>query len=189
VLVAVEAGVSARLGLRRYTLENTAANLVLALGGVLVGAAGRALAVAISFALYEHRVFDLEGRWWTWIALVVAHDLCYYAFHRSCHRVPLLWAAHVPHHSSALFNLSTGGRLSWTTPILGMPFWWPLPLLGFHPLWIVAVHTVNLAYQFLLHTQFVGKLGPIEWGFYTPSHHRVHHGSDDIYLDKKDPSI
>jgi alkylglycerol monooxygenase len=95
-----------------------------------------------------------------------------------------LWAAHEAHHSSLRYNLSTALRLSWTTPLTGLPFWWVLPLLGFHPTWIVIVHGVSLAYQFLLHTQLIGKLGPLEWVLNTPSHHRVHHGCDPEYLDK-----
>jgi sterol desaturase/sphingolipid hydroxylase (fatty acid hydroxylase superfamily) len=183
-LIAAEAFASARAGLRRYALADTLANLAMGAGGLLVGALGRLIAVPISLLLYSVRVFDLESAWWSWALLIVAHDLCYYVFHRVSHEVRFFWAAHVPHHSSEHYNLSTAVRLSWTTPITGIPFWWPLPLLGFHPLWILAAHTVSLAYQFLLHTELVRRLGPLEWVFNTPSHHRVHHGSDAAYLDK-----
>jgi sterol desaturase/sphingolipid hydroxylase (fatty acid hydroxylase superfamily) len=184
VLVVAEASASAALGLGRYDLRDTLVNLAMGAGGLLSGALGRAAALPISYALWSTRAFELPRTWWIFALLVVAHDLCYYAFHRASHRVRLFWAAHVPHHSSSHYNLSTALRLSWTTPWTGIPFWWPLPLLGFDPLWIAGAHSISLAYQFLLHTEFVARLGPVEWVFNTPSHHRVHHGRDEAYLDK-----
>ncbi|MBX7077836.1 MAG: sterol desaturase family protein [Nannocystaceae bacterium] len=183
-LVAVEAAASAAARLHRYALRDTLANLAMAAGGLLFGAAGRAAALPISYALWSASPIALPRAWWVFALLVVAHDLCYYVFHRTSHRVRVFWAAHVAHHSSPHYNLSTALRLSWTTPWTGIPFWWPLPLLGFDPLWILGAHTISLAYQFLLHTEFVGRLGPLEWVLNTPSHHRVHHGCDAHCLDK-----
>lgn len=180
VLVATEASVARRL----YELRDVAINLAMAVGGMAMGAIALTLSFAISTELYRHRIFELEPGAGTWLLLAVAEDLCYYCFHRVSHRVPLFWAAHEAHHSSRRYNLSTALRLSWTTPFTGLPFWWLLPLFGFHPAWIVGVHAFSRAYQFLLHTQLVGKLGPLEWVLNTPSHHRVHHGSDPEYLDK-----
>jgi alkylglycerol monooxygenase len=182
--VLVERALAERRGLGSFDRRDTVANLLVGAGGLLAGALGRAIALPISWLLYEHRLFDLPPGAWTWIALLLAHDACFYAFHRASHRVRALWAAHVPHHSSPHFNLTTALRLSWTTPFTGMPFWWPLPLLGFDPLWLAAAHTLSLAYQFCLHTQLVDRLGPLEWVLNTPSHHRVHHGCDPKYLDK-----
>lgn len=184
LFLVVEASASAWLRLRRYDLRDTTANLAMGAGGLVANVVGRAIALPISFVIYEHRVFDLESFGWVWAILIVADDFCYYCFHRVSHRVRLFWAAHEAHHSSPHYNLSTALRISWTTPITGMPFWWPLPLLGFHPTWILAVHSLSLVYQFALHTQFVGRLGPLEWVFNTPSHHRVHHGSDYEHIDK-----
>jgi alkylglycerol monooxygenase len=184
VLVAIEASIARGLRLRLYDLRDTAINLAMALGGLAMSAVGLTISVAISMALYRHRIFELEQGIGTWVMLIAAEDLCYYWFHRVSHRVPVFWAAHEAHHSSLRYNLSTALRLSWTTPLTGLPFWWVLPLLGFHPTWIVIVHGVSLAYQFLLHTQLIGKLGPLEWVLNTPSHHRVHHGCDPEYLDK-----
>ena len=95
-----------------------------------------------------------------------------------------LWSAHVNHHSSRHFNLSTALRQSWTTPITGPIFWVPLALLGFHPLMILAAQAISLIYQFWIHTELIGRLGPFEWIMNTPSHHRVHHGSNVQYLDR-----
>ena len=182
--VMVERTLAARRGLALYDPRDTVANLWVGAGALLVGAVGRTIALPISWLLYEHRLLDLQPGAWTWLGLLVAHDACFYAFHRASHRVRVLWAAHVSHHSSAHYNLTTALRLSWTTPFTGIPFWWPLPLLGFDPLWILGAHTVSLGYQFCLHTQLVGRLGPLEWVLNTPSHHRVHHGCDPIYIDK-----
>lgn len=182
--VLVELALCARHDLALFDRRDTVANLLVGAGGLVAGGVGRTIALPISSLLYEHRVFDPSPGAWTWIGLLLAHDACFYAFHRASHRVRVLWAAHEPHHSSAHYNLTTALRLSWTTPFTGIPFWWPLPLLGFDPLWIVAMHTVSLGYQFCLHTQLVGRLGPLEWVLNTPSHHRVHHGSDPAYIDK-----
>jgi len=98
--------------------------------------------------------------------------------------VRLFWAGHVVHHSSVYFNLSTALRQSWT-PMTGAPFWLFLPLLGIPPWMVFLQQSISLAYQFFLHSERVGRLWqPVEWVFNTPSHHRVHHGSNDVYLDK-----
>ena len=45
--------------------------------------------------------------------------------------------------------------------------------------------TVNLTYQYFIHTQWIGKLHPaIEFVFNTPSHHRAHHGRNAEYIDR-----
>ena len=184
VLVAVEACIGGWLGRRLYDLRDAATNVAMAVGGLAMSAVALTVSAGISMALYRHRIFELEPGVGTWLLLLLAEDLCYYFFHRVSHRVPLFWAAHEAHHSSRRYNLSTALRLSWTTPLTGLPFWWLLPLLGFHPVWIVTVHAVSLAWQFLLHTQLIGKLGPLEWVLNTPSHHRVHHGCNPEYIDK-----
>ncbi len=181
VLVAAEALLGGR---RLYDLRDSVVNVAMAVGGLAMGGVGLTVSLGVSMALYRLRIFELEQGVGTWLLLLVAEDLCYYCFHRVSHRVPFFWAAHEAHHSSRRYNLSTALRLSWTTPWTGLPFWWVLPLVGFHPLWIATVHAASLAYQFLLHTQLVGKLGPLEWVLNTPSHHRVHHGCDPEYIDK-----
>ena len=184
LLVATEASISRKLGRRLYDLRDTAINAAMAVGGLAMSGVALTISFAISMALYRCRIFELEHGIGTWLMLLAVEDLCFYCFHRVSHRVPFFWAAHEAHHSSRRYNLSTALRLSWTTPLTGLPFWWVLPLLGFHPMWIVAVHTLSKAYQFLLHTQTIGKLGPLEWVLNTPSHHRVHHGCNPEYLDK-----
>jgi hypothetical protein len=92
--------------------------------------------VGIWTGLHAFAPVKLPNAWWVWVLLFFADDLCYYAFHRASHEVRLFWAAHVNHHSSQHYNLSTALRQSWTTPLTGIPFWLPLPLLGFEP-WMI----------------------------------------------------
>ena len=130
-------------------------------------------------------VFELPtDTWWYWVLLVVALDLCYYVHHRFSHRVRIGWAGHQAHHSSEYMNFGTALRQKWN-PWFELVFWMPLPLLGFEPWTLYVAWSVNLIFQFVVHTELVDKLWwPIELVFNTPSHHRVHHGSDQEYLDK-----
>ncbi|MEB3030512.1 sterol desaturase family protein [[Mycobacterium] nativiensis] len=124
------------------------------------------------------------SRWYTWVIALVVVDLLYYCYHRIAHRVRLIWATHQAHHSSQFFNFSTALRQKWNNSgeIL---MWIPLPLLGIAPWMVFASFSVNLIYQFWVHTERIDKLPRgIEFVFNTPSHHRVHHGMDPEYLDK-----
>ncbi len=171
-------------GARGYEWRDALSSLSLGAANVLVAALTKAAASVVFLAAYHFRLFDLGTSWPVWLMLFVADDLCYYWFHRSHHEVRLFWAAHVNHHSSRFFNLSTALRQSWTTPITGPIFWVPMALLGFHPAMILTAQAVSLIYQFWIHTEFIGRLGPLEWVLNTPSHHRVHHGSNVEYLDR-----
>jgi sterol desaturase/sphingolipid hydroxylase (fatty acid hydroxylase superfamily) len=173
-----------RAGARGYERRDTLTSLAMGLGNVAVHGLLKAFTFGFSVWLSQFALFDLSHGWWIWLLLIPAEDFCYYWFHRSHHEVRLLWAAHVNHHSSRYFNLSTALRQSWTTPLTGPIFWAPLPLLGFAPLHILTAQAMSLVYQFWLHTEHVGRLGPLEWVFNTPSHHRVHHGRNVEYLDR-----
>jgi sterol desaturase/sphingolipid hydroxylase (fatty acid hydroxylase superfamily) len=171
-------------GGRGYERRDTLASLVMGLGNVAVHGLLKTTTFGFSVWLSQFALFDLTHGWWIWLLLIPAEDLCYYWFHRGHHEIRLLWAAHVNHHSSRHFNLSTALRQSWTTPLTGPIFWAPLPLLGFAPVHILTAQAVSLVYQFWLHTEHIGRLGPLELIFNTPSHHRVHHGRNVEYLDR-----
>ena len=171
-------------GKRAYEWRDTATSLSLGIANVAVSAAVKFASVGVFLAAGQLRLVDLGHQWWSWALLFVAEDFCYYWFHRVHHEVRFFWAAHVNHHSSRHYNLSTALRQSWTTPLTGPVFWVPLALLGFHPLMILTAQAVSLVYQFWLHTEWIGRLGPLEWVFNTPSHHRVHHGRNVEYLDR-----
>ncbi|HUS23411.1 MAG TPA: sterol desaturase family protein, partial [Candidatus Binatia bacterium] len=98
--------------------------------------------------------------------------------------VRLLWCTHVNHHSSERFNFAVALRQPWTEPLTAPWFWLPLPLLGFHPLMVMTQQAINLLYQFFVHTEAVRSMGPLERVLNTPSHHRVHHGSNPQYIDR-----
>jgi len=122
--------------------------------------------------------------WWSWALAVVAVDFVYYFSHRFVHRVNVGWAAHQAHHSSEYMNFATALRQKWN-PWFEFFFFLPLPFLGIAPWAIYMAFGFNLIYQFFTHTELVGKLWrPVELVMNTPSHHRVHHGSDPEYLDK-----
>ncbi len=125
--------------------------------------------------------------WWVWVLAIVGADLGYYAQHRMQHRVRLFWAAHSVHHSSQHFNMSTAVRLPWLIPgrFLTSVVYIPLAVVGV-PVWVIFLsQAIILLFQYPLHTERIGKLHPaVEFVFNTPSHHRVHHGSNNPYLDK-----
>ncbi|MCA0356223.1 MAG: sterol desaturase family protein [Proteobacteria bacterium] len=122
--------------------------------------------------------------WWTWVLGFVAVEFAYYGFHRASHRVRWLWASHAVHHSSEQMTLLSSLRLGWTNLLsAGWAFYVPLILIGFDPKLVVLLLTLNLRYQFFLHTEAKISLGPLEWLLNSPSHHRVHHGRNDAYLD------
>lgn len=170
-----------------YEKKDTLASLAMGVGNVIISAFTTLGAVALWSWGYRHRLFELgqPSLWWSWVVLFFAEDLCYYWFHRTHHGVRLLWAAHVNHHTSQYFNLSTALRQPWFTPVTGPLFWLPLAWLGYPPPMILTAEAISLIYQFWIHTETVSRLpAPFEWVFNTPSHHRVHHGKNARYLDR-----
>ena len=120
----------------------------------------------------------------TWIFAFVAYDLCYYWFHRIGHERQIFWASHVAHHQSEEYNLSTALRQTSTSFLLNWIFYVPLFLIGVPAKVFVSVASINLIYQFWVHSQHIPKLGWYELFFVTPSNHRVHHATNEIYIDK-----
>ena len=169
----------------KYRLPEVMCNLSLAVlhqgADILTGL----LIAKLYLFFFGWRLFDIQMNAMTFILLMVAQDFCYYWFHRASHRIRWMWAAHVAHHSSETMNFSTAFRQSLMYPLAGMwVFWVPLVVLGFDPNWVVFVVLLNLGLQFFVHTQAVKSLGPLEYIFNTPSHHRVHHGRNPQYIDK-----
>lgn len=169
---------------RGYEGRDTAASLAMGIGNVVIAALVKAGTLGLYAWLHRFALFDIEPVGVAWVAVIVGDDFCYYWFHRAHHEVRLLWAAHVNHHSSRRYNLSTALRQSWTTPFTGVVFWAPLAVLGFPPLMILTAQGLSLLYQYWIHTELIGRLGPLEAVLNTPSHHRVHHGRNVTYLDR-----
>ncbi|MCP2298473.1 Sterol desaturase/sphingolipid hydroxylase, fatty acid hydroxylase superfamily [Nocardia amikacinitolerans] len=170
---------------RGYELRDTRTSLLMGLGNVVINIGWKLVVVAVYAAAYLAAPVHLPADHpLTWVALFFADEIAYYWYHRTHHTVRVFWASHVVHHSSEFYNLSTALRQTWT-PFTALPYWLPLALLGFPPWMILLQQSVSLVYQFFVHTERVGTLWrPIEFVFNTPSHHRVHHGSNDAYLDR-----
>ena len=143
-----------------------------------------ALFFTLQYVYVHFRLFTLEAHWYHWGAAYIAVDFLSYWYHRISHRVNILWAGHVTHHSSEHFNFSNGFRTSFFQGLNRIIFWSCLPLFGFSPVMLVIILKVSGLYDFLLHTERIPKLGFLEKIFITPSQHRVHHGRNDIYIDK-----
>ncbi|MBP6724900.1 MAG: sterol desaturase family protein, partial [Halioglobus sp.] len=169
-----------------YRLSDSISSLFL---GVL-SRAGRFVTLGVGGYVYHlvaaHFSLDLMAadHWFTWVLATVLYDLCYYWQHRMGHERTLLWAAHVAHHQSEDYNLTTALRQTSTGFLLDWVFYIPMFLLGIPAEVVVTVAAINLIYQFWVHTEHVPKLGWYEWVFVTPSNHRVHHAQNDIYLDR-----
>lgn len=123
--------------------------------------------------------------WRTWVLGFFLVEFAYYWFHRASHRVRWMWATHSVHHSATQMTLLSSLRLGWTNLFsAGWVFYVSLVLVGLPPILVVTLLAANLRYQFFLHTEAVGRLGPLEWIFNTPAHHRLHHASNDAYIDR-----
>lgn len=133
---------------------------------------------------FTHRFFEIQTPWLYWTVLLLAEDFLFYWLHRVDHYCRLFWAVHVTHHSSEEFNLTVGFRSSVFQPLYRFVWFIPLSLFGFRAEDIMLIYAITQIYGILIHTQFIGKLGPLEWFLSTPSHHRVHHAANVIYLDK-----
>ncbi len=144
-----------------------------------------ALLVPYVFIVEHYAIWSLASdSIWTWILGTLGVDVAYYWFHRFGHRVNFGWAWHVVHHQSEEYNLSVALRQPWFAQLYSWIFYLPLALIGV-PVEVYATsYALNLLYQFWIHTETIGRLGPFEWIFNSPSHHRVHHGTNPRYLDK-----
>lgn len=186
ILVLAEMIWAVRRAPEKYEPRDTLTSLALGLGSTVAGALTAGVVFAAAMWLYDHRFFTVPNLWWAWIACFVLDDFNYYWAHRTGHRVRWFWAAHVNHHSSQHYNLSTALRQTWTG-FFALSFVfriWPA-LLGFHPAMLVTIGGANLIYQFWIHTEAIGRMPHwFEAMFNTPSHHRVHHATNPLYLDR-----
>ena len=134
---------------------------------------------------WEHRIFTMPEAWWSLVLLLLLLDFAYYWYHRAAHEVNVMWATHSTHHSPNEMTLTAAVRLGWT-PFLSFSwlFFLPLVLLGFSVQSVFGMLALSLIYQFWLHTRLIGKLGWLEGIINTPSAHRVHHASNEQFLDR-----
>tara|TARA_Y100000768_G_scaffold69931_1_gene49225 strand:- start:1753 stop:2601 length:849 start_codon:yes stop_codon:yes gene_type:complete len=186
-LIFIEALISNLQNASYYKKEDTLCTIGLLTGNILMVFAIKGLTLALHFYLYQFRLFDLASTiplWAMWILTFILIDLVFYIYHRISHRSRFLWAIHMSHHSSEEMNFAVSFRQAWLGPISKIPFFIILPLIGLDPTIIAVAGVISTLWGIFGHTQVIGKLGPIEWIFNTPSHHRVHHGANEQYIDK-----
>ncbi|MFN8252542.1 MAG: sterol desaturase family protein [Ferruginibacter sp.] len=169
-----------------YSVKETLWNVYLMLLNAGLDALLRwAFYISVLMWCYHHPLFKIETAWVYWLSLFVLEDLAFYFEHRVDHYCRIFWAVHVTHHSSEEFNLSTGFRSSVLQPVYRFIYLAPLAWMGFHPLDIVFMYSITQTYGILVHTRYINKMPRwFEAFFVSPSHHRVHHASNVIYLDK-----
>lgn len=160
-------------------------------GSIMVGIGNVGIAFLLKFFIFflVIQVYNLvpwrmKFNWWTFIPCYIIFDFFSYWAHRVSHQQRFWWATHVVHHSGEHYNLTVSFRLSWVQHIK-LVFFIPVALMGFHPVVFFVVNQVAVLFQFWVHTEYIGKLHPwVEYVLATPSNHRVHHGSQEKYINK-----
>ena len=187
IMIFVELLISNWQNKKYYNQEDTLCTIGLLVGNIIVAFSIKGLILAFHFYLYQFKILELASilpLWAMWLLTFIMIDLVFYVYHRMSHRVRFLWAIHLSHHSSEEMNFAVSFRQAWFGPVSKIPFFMALPLLGFDPTIIAVAGVISTLWGIVGHTQIIGKLGPLEWIFNTPSHHRVHHGSNKQYIDK-----
>ena len=186
IAIAIELAVGIARGRNTYRLHDAISSIGLGMLSQLAGLFTKLLAIGIYAAVYEHvALFRLPvDSVAVWVGALLMYDLCYYWLHRAGHRVGIFWAAHVVHHQSEDYNLSTALRQTSSGALFGWIFYLPMAIIGVPPLVFGTVALIDLLYQFWVHTQQIGKLGWFDRWFCSPSNHRVHHAVNDRYLDR-----
>ncbi len=169
----------------RYDTADALTSMAMGIGNVLINAATALVSLWMMMLVWPYRLVDIPVTGWSFLALFIAYDLIYYWKHRLAHRVRWFWMEHATHHSSTHYNLTTALRQPWFGPLTVLiVLGWPLVVLGFHPLFIFFAGSLNLVYQFWIHTETIDRMPRLfEAVFNTPSHHRVHHATNPRYLD------
>lgn len=169
---------------RNYSKKGTIENIYLMLLNMGLDIVMRGVCLMILTFFFQFHFVQIHNTWAYWALLLIGQDFLFYVLHYVDHYVRFFWAVHVTHHSSEEFNLTVGFRSSVFQPLYRFVYFIPLSLLGFEGKDIMFMYSATQIYGILIHTKYVGKLGPLEWFLSTPSHHRVHHASNIPYLDK-----
>ncbi|MBK8609909.1 MAG: sterol desaturase family protein [Chitinophagaceae bacterium] len=186
ILIGTEILVSNWKHKKIYTVRDTIQNVYFTvLNAGLDGLMRWLFYISVLAWSYQYHVTYFSNVYLYWFVLFILVDLAFYFEHRVDHYCRLFWAVHVTHHSSEEFNLTTGFRSSVFQPVYRFVYLTPIALLGYTPLDIVFMYSATQTYGILVHTQYINKMPRwFEAVFVSPSHHRVHHGSNVIYLDK-----
>jgi sterol desaturase/sphingolipid hydroxylase (fatty acid hydroxylase superfamily)/tetratricopeptide (TPR) repeat protein len=184
VATLAEAILSAAEHWTNYERKETLVNLGIAAIGAAVNIFVKGFVIIVFVYVSCFALLDIEESVWSWLSVFLLVDLQYYLFHWLGHKSRFFWAMHVIHHSSHKYNFTTALRTPFTNSAFRFGSMLPIVVLGFDPMHVLIMDTVVLGFSFLQHTELVRKLGWLEYVFSTPSHHRVHHASDEKYLDK-----
>jgi sterol desaturase/sphingolipid hydroxylase (fatty acid hydroxylase superfamily) len=167
-----------------YNNAETIGSTLVGLGNVGIGLFLKTILLSSFILFYNWAPWRMPLNWWTFIPCYIIFDFCSYWAHRVSHHLRFLWATHVTHHTGEHYNLTVSFRLSWVQYVK-IIFFLPVALLGFHPVVIFATNQIAVLFQFWVHTEYIKNLHPaIEYIFATPSNHRVHHGSQEKYINK-----
>jgi sterol desaturase/sphingolipid hydroxylase (fatty acid hydroxylase superfamily) len=169
---------------KTYELKDTFANISIFIGFQISKLLFFGLQYSMLNYLANYSILKWNTTKFTFLLTLLSVDFVYYWYHRLSHKIHFLWAFHLIHHSSLCMNLTVSYRLNWLNAILTPFVLTPLVLIGFPIEYIILSFAINLLFQFFLHTEVVGKLGILEGILATPSAHRVHHGSNAVYIDK-----
>lgn len=167
-----------------YEKKETIGSVLVGVGNLVVSAAIKVVFLYLVVIVYNFIPWRMSLNWWTLLPCYVLYDLCSYWAHRISHEQRFWWATHVAHHSGEHYNLTVSFRLSWVQHIK-IIFFMPLVLVGFHPVIFFVTNQIAVLFQFWVHTEYIRKCPKwVEYIFATPSNHRVHHGSQEQYIDK-----
>lgn len=169
---------------KTYSLKDTVANIYLMILNGGLDLLFRVITLAILGYFLNHAIMHWKIGINYWVLLFVFEDMMYYWLHRFDHEIRLFWAVHVTHHSSEFMNFSVGFRSSVFQPLYRFIYFIPIVWLGFRPLDLLFVYSATQIWGIFVHTEYIRKMGWLEYFMVTPSHHRVHHGSNPKYLDK-----
>jgi alkylglycerol monooxygenase len=187
LLITAEVIYSNIYGLNYYKLKDTIAGLGLLFGNFTICLLTKGSIFLLYVYIYQFKLItinDLLPVWAVWVTTFLMIDFVYYWYHRFSHRVRFMWAVHMNHHSSEEMNFTVSLRQAWFGPITKIPFFIFMPLVGFDPIITAIAGVASTLWGVIGHTQWVNKLGLLEYLFVTPSSHRVHHGSNECYIDK-----
>jgi len=170
----------------RYEWRDAITSMTMGVGNLISDLLFGLISLGVLMYFWQFRLFDLGVSLPVILLALVAQDFVYYWKHRAAHRIRWFWSAHVVHHSSEHYNLTTALRQPWNNHFTGFVLLSsPLILVGFHPLLIGFVGAINLLYQYWIHTEAIRKFPRwFEFIMNTPSHHRVHHSTHPRHLDR-----
>lgn len=185
-LIAVEVIVSKVKKLGYYSYHDSVNDLSAGIFQQVVGVFSKFILAGLYILIYEnYRFFTISGTSIiAWIVCFLAVDVAYYWFHRAAHESAVFWGSHLPHHQSEEYNLTVALRQGAVQGFFSTMFYFPLAFAGFPPVMFITLSQFNTIYQFWIHTKAIGKMGFLETFLNTPSHHRVHHGKNPMYIDK-----